>query len=779
MQVFVRREQEACTEIAAAAIARAEGLCLPVAELLCRRGVDTPEAARDFLHPDISQMHNPLRLPDMEAAVARVRQALERKEKISVFCDYDADGICGGSALYRHLRSMGADADICAPNRHLEGYGLSTDAVRRIAASATTLIITVDCGITNLTEVELAKSLGVDVIITDHHECGEKLPDTPWIVNPKRPDSAYPFSYLAGCGVAFKLICALSSLKDALQYADLVAIGTITDIVPLLDENRVLAHLGLKRLREEPSPGVAALAAAANISLKDIGSQGVSFGLGPRINAAGRMDTAQDAILLFCAVKPSPGLDHPAKHICELNERRKKEVEDITAAAECRIMEAGYYLEPAIVLADMDWNPGVIGIAAARVAERFTRPCVLLGGAEGRLTGSARSAGGINIYEALAAFSDRFEKFGGHAQAAGLTMRSDGVEALRTDVCAYISAHYGEDAFAVEKLFDMELPVREITRRLIEDMDRLEPFGACNEKPALLVRGASVRDAKYVGKNGLAHLKFSMRQGGAAIDAVRFFHKASQTFISDLCDFLCEPGINDFTGRPQLVVRELEVKFDDALLQGYMAANRALYAQQFLDETAAMTAPERGEAEFTARLEEELAKSRFSLCVEARTEPAIKRLLRIRSGYDALESGRLCLYDPLVFSLDNCVAPKAPAGFDRVLHIGAGEGSALWDEALREEYRTHAAAFYLEREALLTAYRKLYAASRNANVESPEKQMGLNCEQTAFALRVLTELRLIEKGKGGRIQAIPHSGPKKELRDSACYARIEDLKYGR
>lgn len=779
MQVFVRREQEACSELAAAAISRAEGLSLPVAELLCRRGVNTPEAARDFLHPDISQLHDPLGLPDMEGAVARIRQALQRKEKISVFCDYDADGICGGSALYRHLRSMGADADIHSPNRHLEGYGLSTDGVRRIAASATTLIITVDCGITNIAEIELAKSFGVDVIVTDHHECGEQLPDTPWIINPKRSDSTYPFSYLAGCGVAFKLICALSSLKDALQYADLVAIGTITDIVPLLDENRVLAYLGLKRLREQPSPGVAALAAAANISLQGIASQGVSFGLGPRINAAGRMDTAEDAILLFCAIKPSPALEYHAKRICELNERRKKDVENITAAAERRIMEAGYYREPAIVLADKDWNAGVIGIAAARVAERFTRPCVLLGGAEGRLTGSARSAGGVNIYEALASCSARFEKFGGHAQAAGLTLRGRDVDGLRADVCAYISAHYGEDAFAVEKLYDMAMQVREISRRLIEDMDRLEPFGACNERPNVLVTDALISDAKYVGKNGSSHLKFCIRQSGAVIDAVRFFHKASQTFLSDTADFLCEASVNDFTGRPQLVVRELAVKFDDALLQGYIETNQMLMAEQFFDETAAMPAGDCAEEDFTARLEAELDKSRFSLCVEACTEPALKRLLRIRGAYDALESGRLCLHDALAFTLDNCVAAKAPPGYDRVLRIGAGENSALWDEALREDYRAFASALFMEREALLAAYRKLYTACRRPNVEAPERLMGLSGYQTAFALRVLTELRLIEKGKGGRIQAIPYSGPKKELRDSACYARIEDLKYGR
>lgn len=765
-------------ETAAAEIAGAHGLSLPVAELLCRRGMDTAALAQAFLHPDISQLHDPFLLPDMPEAVSRIRQAV-KKEKISVFCDYDADGICGGSALCLHLRSMGAEVDICSPNRHLEGYGLSTDAVRRIAASGATLIVTVDCGVTNVAEVELAKELGVDVIITDHHECGEKLPGTPWIINPKRSGSTYPFSFLAGCGVAFKLICALSSLKDALHYADLAAIGTITDIVPLLSENRVLAHLGLKKLREDPSPGIAALAAAAGISLKDISSQGVSFMLGPRINAAGRMDTAQDAISLFCAVKPSKGLDYPAKKLCELNDLRRKEVENIASAAERTIMENAFYRDAAIVLADKEWNPGVVGIAAARIAEKFTRPCLLLGGAEGRLTGSARSAGGVNIYEALSVFSGRFEKFGGHAQAAGLTMRIGGVDTLRRDLCAYISDHYSEDAFSVEKLYDMELPVGEITKKLAEDLAKLEPFGACNEKPAVMIKNARISDTRHVGKNGLLHLKFTMRQNSSAIDAVRFFHKTSQTFVSDICEFICEPGINDYNGKPQLVVKDIAVKFDDALLSGFMDANRQRMAERFLDEICAHEPEHISEAAFIKRLEEEIGRSRFSLCVAAGTQSALQRLLHIEPVRAALMDGRLCLSDPLVFTLDNCVAAQVPCGYDRILRIGRCADTALWDEAMREEYIKHTSAFYMERGTLLGAYRKLSEACGRAGEQSPEKRMGLGEEQTAFTLRVLTELKLIEKSKDDKIQAIPYSGPKKELRSSTCFARIEDMMHGR
>lgn len=779
MQVFVSREQQECAPSAVSAIAAAERLSTPVAELLCRRGVDTPEAAHAFLHPDISQLHDPMGLPDMPGAAARLRQAIDGKERISVFCDYDADGICGGSTLQLYLRGIGAKADICSPNRHLEGYGLSTEAVRRIAAAGTTLIVTVDCGVTNVEEVKLARELGVDVIVTDHHECGETLPDTPWIVNPKREGSTYPFPYLAGCGVAFKLICALSSLDDAMRYVDLTAIGTITDIVPLLDENRVLAHLGLKKLRENPSPGVAALASAAGISLTGINSQGISFGLGPRINAAGRMDTAQDAITLFCAERPSASLAHTAKKICDLNERRKQEVEDIVSAAECAVMEHEYYRDAAIVLADSKWNAGVIGIAAARLAEKFTRPCVLLGGAGTKLSGSARSAGGVNIYEALATFSDRFEKFGGHAQAAGLTIQPEGVDALRKDLAAYVSAHYGEDAFAVQKPYDMALPVGDVTKRLVEDMERLEPFGACNEKPAVLISDGRVDEAHFVGKNGGAHLKFTMRQNGASIDAVRFFHRASQTFLSQTGDFICEPGINDYNGKPQLVVRELSVRFDETLTEGFLQANKQQMAERFLDELMVAETSETTEDAFVQELEAELKHSRFSLCAEAGTEPALKRLLDTKAVQEALKDGRLCLHDPLAFTLDNCVAAQAPQGYNRLLRIGRAANSTLWDGAMEVEYRRHAAAYFMEREALLTAYRKLCTACGKAGNASPELSMGLDHRKTAFALRVLTELKLIGPDKSGKIHPIPHLGPKKELRESACFARIEEMVHGR
>lgn len=755
-------------------IRRSTGLSEPAAKLLCRRGVATAQDAKRFLHPGPEQLLDPLLLPDMEKSAARIKTALERKEKITVFCDYDADGTCGGCALFLHLKAQGASVDIMTPNRHREGYGLSLDAVESMAALGTTLIITVDCGITNVAETALARSLGIDVIITDHHECGA-LPDTPYIINPKRPDSVYPCPHLAGCGVAFKLIHALSSLSEAMKYIDLIAVGTVTDIVPLLGENRAIAHLGIKKLRSDPSAGLKALANSASLELSKISSFGVSFGLGPRINAAGRMDTASLAIEILGAPKASPALWENAEKLCALNERRRKDVEDIQNSAEDMIQANAYMNDSAILLADESWNAGVIGIAAAKIAEKYTRPCVLFGGNGGSLVGSARSIDGINMFEVLGAFAERYEKFGGHAKAAGLTIAPPVLEALRRDVCEYINAHYDESVFERRKTYDLLLNVSDITPEFVADIDRLEPFGQCNEKPVIAVCGAGLANTKFVGNGQKPHLKFTMRQGGRSIEAVSFFYKDSHSFVSGTCDFLCEAGINDFNGAPQVIVRDIAVKYDEALAEGFLAANRRAMIQNFLDEITTAGAcglPERtSEQQFADSLKRELSKSRFGLCVEARTAAAFQRLLGIEAVRDALRGGELSLFDSKAYSADNCIAGAAPAGFERTLCAGARAG-AFFDDAMLERYKSEALRFFAPRGDMLKAFGALAGAP--ADTREAEQRLRLGLEKFAFIFRVLCELELIETDKSGRIHAIKGS-PKKDLKQSACFAAFENF----
>lgn len=778
MQKFVVREEAKCDPDKVKAIEQATGLMTHVAALLCARGIDTPEAAKRFLHPGPEQLHDPFALPDMAAAVSRIRRALQDRERITVFCDYDADGTCGGSALYLHLKGACADVDIQTPNRHKEGYGLSVGAVEQIAAAGGTLIITVDCGITNVAETALAKSLGVDVIVTDHHECGETLPDTPYIINAKRLDSTYPYPYLAGCGVAFKLIHALSSLAEAMRYIDLVAIGTITDIVPLLGENRVIAHMGLKKLRKSPSAGVATLAQAAGINLPEISSYGIGFGLGPRINAAGRMDTAEAAIEILAAQKPGPDLKQSVAKLCALNDRRRQEVCDILEGAERQIAQHGYQTDPAILLADPGWNAGVIGIAAAKIADKYYRPCMLFGG-DGNLIGSARSIPGINVYEVLGAFQDSYEKFGGHAQAAGLTIRPEVLDTLRADVCAYIRAHYDESIFIPRKVYDIELGTKDVSRRFVEDLQRLEPFGPENEQPVIAVKDAALTGTRFVGRDK-THMKFLMRQGNANLDAMSFGFADAHALLPGRADFLCEAGMDSFSGRPQLIVRELSACYDSDLLQSFIDDNAWRLTAGLLDEVARLAeegATDTAEAGFSQLVREALAVSRFGLCIVAATEPALRRLADLEPVKQALADGRLSLWDRKTFTAENCIACGAVPGHPRLIHIGVSAPPAFFDGALREDYKKDALKCFSGREELLGIYRRLQPllAKKARRTRDIAGHMGLDLGKIAFALRVFSELELIETDKSDRILALNAGGPRRELRESVCYRSFEDL----
>ncbi len=781
MQSYLERPALAeCTRDKTAAIQSATGLCEPVAALLCRRGIDTPNLAKRFLHPGPEQFHDPLLLPDMGEAVQRIKHAIEAAEKITIFCDYDADGTTGGCALYLYLKSAGADVRILTPNRHKEGYGLNSAVVEQMAAMGCTLVITVDCGITNVEETSLARSLHMDVVITDHHECGAVLPGTPYIINAKRPDSVYPDANLAGCGVAFKLIHALSSLAEAMRFIDLIAVGTITDIVPLLGENRVIAHMGLDKMRRNPSAGIAALAQAAGIGLEDISSFNISFGLGPRINAAGRMDTAEAAIDILKSTKPSAELSLSAQRLCALNDARKKDVEDILADAEAMIDACGYHSDPAILLAQSGWNAGVIGIAAAKIAEKYTRPCVLFGGEE-YLTGSARSIEGINIYEVLGLFADRYEKFGGHSQAAGLTIAPGILDDLRRDVCEYIAGHYDDSAFVRQKPYDMALKTGDITRELVEDIKRLEPFGQSNEKPAVAVLRGAVKSPRFVGKAGQPHLRFTIEQNGRKIDAVAFYYKDTHALIPGSADFLCEPGIDSMTNRPQLIVRDFAFYQDEALVQSFLDANAESLSAGFLDEVSALggLSGTADEALFARQLGEALAQSRFGLCISVSTVPAFKRVLSLKPVREAMKQGKLMLWDHKAFSPDNCIACGTAAGHTRLLHIGAHAEASFFDEEMRAAYRNHAADVFLGRGKLLGVYRVLGSMLKRPRMVSEiARKLSLPLESAAFAVRVLSELELLAVDKSGRILALNEGQPRKELRQSRCYANFEDLLNG-
>lgn len=516
-----------------------------LAALLARRGLDAPEKARAFLDGGPELLCDPMLLPDMEKGAARLRAAVENRERVVVYGDYDVDGITAACLLTDWLRARGVPCRPYIPDRVDEGYGLNAAAVRTVAAEGAALIVTVDCGITAAEEAALAASLGVDLLITDHHECGAgSLPAACAVVDPKRPDSAYPEPGLAGVGVAFKLLCAVSGETEALldAYADLVATGTVADVMPLTGENRYIVRRGLQKLARAPRPGLRALLRASGAADKPVTSTTVGFTLAPRINAAGRMSRAAAAVDLLLA-KDDAAAEPPAAELCSLNRDRQAREKQIWEEARARLGDSPP--EEPIVLADEGWHQGVVGIVASRLAEEYGLPAVMicLDGGEGK--GSCRSSGGFNLFDALTACADSLERFGGHALAAGLSIRSDRVDDFRAALADYYQAHPGAGAPTLScdlRVDDAAL----LDGRNVASLARLEPFGTGNPKPVLVLTDAFVKRVIPIG--GGRHLKLVLQKDGQDFDCVFFGHTAGELCVAEggRADAAFFPQINEY-----------------------------------------------------------------------------------------------------------------------------------------------------------------------------------------------------------------------------------------
>lgn len=529
-----------------------------LAALLARRGLDTPEKAARFLDGGPELLCDPMLLPDMEKAAARLREAVTMRQRVVVYGDYDVDGITSACLLTDWLTARGVPCTPYIPDRVDEGYGLNEGAVRAIAETGAALIVTVDCGITAAAEAALAASLGVDVVITDHHECGAgPLPGACAVVDPKRPDSACPESGLAGVGVAFKLLCAVTGEAEPLleAYADLVATGTVADVMPLTGENRYIVRRGLKKLAENPRPGLLALLKEADAAGKPVTSTTIGFTLAPRINAAGRMSRADAAVRLLLAENAAEAAASAAE-LCSLNRQRQTREREIWEQARGRLGAAPPDMP--IVLAEEGWHQGVVGIVASRLAEEYGLPAVMicLEGGEGK--GSCRSSGGFNLFDALTACADSLERFGGHALAAGLSIRSDRVDEFRAALAAYYNAHPGAGAPALVcdlRVTDMAL----LSEENVASLARMEPFGAGNPRPVLAMTDVLVRRVIPIG--GGKHLKLVLQKEGQDFNCVFFGHTAGALGLSegDRADAAFFPQINDFRSMRsvQLLITDL------------------------------------------------------------------------------------------------------------------------------------------------------------------------------------------------------------------------------
>ena len=549
------------------------GISNILATLLLNRGYKTVRDVQAFLGKSTEILHDPFLMNDMEKGAMRILKAVENKEKIAVYGDYDVDGVTSVSILYLYLESIFADVCYYIPNRKGEGYGVSEQAVRRLAEKDVRLIVTVDTGVTAHKEVELAKEYGIDTVITDHHECPAELPCAVAVINPKRRDSTYPFQSLAGVGVAFKLLCALETLRTgeeltscvrriAKSYADLTAIGTIADVMPVTDENRLIISYGLSTAEHTDKIGLSTLInlcrtndtkAQKSKIKKKISSGFVGFTIAPRINAAGRICDASIAVELFLS-KNLKDAEKYAIQLCDINKDRQLEENRIADEAFESIERNGYDHGGVIILDNAEWNHGVIGIVSSRVTEKYSLPSILISfeGNENPYDdeaigkGSGRSVRGMNLVNALSSCSDLLEKFGGHELAAGLSVKRKNLKELQRRMTEYARASFnGEEPVGALDI-DCVLDARDVSKELATEITLLEPYGVSNLIPVFAMKDMIIEDIVPVGMN--RHLKLILSKNGIRFTAMQFC-VSSEEFpyeIGDEIDIAFNLEINEF-----------------------------------------------------------------------------------------------------------------------------------------------------------------------------------------------------------------------------------------
>ena len=518
------------------------------AQILANKKLDD-EQIKVFLEPTRSNFYNPFLMPDMEFAVDRIIQAIKNKEKIVIYGDYDVDGITSTTVLKRFLEERGINVGYYIPNRLKEGYGLNKNAIKQIADDGTNLMITVDCGISGIDEVEYAKSMGMDVIVTDHHEPLEILPNALAVVDAKRKDNVYPFNQLAGVGVVFKLIQAISiklglDEKENLKYLDIVCLGTIADIVPLIDENRVIAKLGLKLIETGRNSALKTIILLSGY--KTITSTTISFGVAPRVNACGRMGYADEALKLFLSDNLQEIQNKTAK-LNEFNKERQDKEKAIFEEAVKKIEENNELENDIIVLSGKGWHHGVIGIVASKITDMYFKPSILLCEEDGICKGSGRSVPGLDLHEALCATSNDLEKYGGHAMAIGLSLKKEKLESFKKNINEYIKSLNLDEQQQVFEI-DMCVNLKDINVNDINELKKLEPFGEANRMPIFAIKNLRIDSIRALtdGK----HLKLRLKDDKYIIDAIGFNMGELTEFykLGDKVDILGNLEVNSFNG---------------------------------------------------------------------------------------------------------------------------------------------------------------------------------------------------------------------------------------
>lgn len=513
-----------------------------------------------FLSPTRNDFYDPFLMPDMEIAVERITKAIESKEKVIIYGDYDVDGITSITVLKSFLKDRGLDVGCYIPNRLDEGYGLNKMAIENIVKDGYTLMITVDCGISCIDEIDYANSLGIETIVTDHHEPADVLPKAIAIVDAKRKDNKYPYNQLAGVGVVFKVAQAISKKygleeKEYLKYLDLVCVGTISDIVPLVDENRVISKLGLKLVAVTKNVGLRAL--IESIGAKHVDSSLISFGIAPRINACGRLGYEQEALKLFF----TENIVEAQEIVKELNryniERQQKEVKIYNESIE--MIENGEKNSACIILGHKDWHHGVIGIVSSKVTEMYYKPSILIGFENGEGKGSGRSIHGFDLHEALGKCQNHIDRFGGHSMAIGISVKENEFEAFKKDVEKYVEDSHIEDLVPIIKI-DKEINDNDIKIETVNELKILEPFGEANKMPIFMYKNLKIDSIRALSEG--KHIKLTLRDKNIVIDAIGFNmgKLVNDYLLGDRIDVVGSLEINKFNGKENVQINLKDIR---------------------------------------------------------------------------------------------------------------------------------------------------------------------------------------------------------------------------
>jgi len=534
-----------------------------LAKIFLSRGVDDINYIKSFLKPSKDNLHDSFMMKDMDKAVDRIVEALQKGEKVLIYGDYDVDGVTSTSVLYNFLRGIGVSVDFFIPDRINDGYGITLDTAKTIVEAGCQLVITVDCGVSAIKEVEYVKNRGIDIIITDHHECREELPDAFAVINPKRPDCPYPFKELAGVGIAYKLVTALCKRLELgeihYKYLDIVSIGTVADVVPLIGENRIIVKNGLKKMKNTENIGLMELLKYCNKKNEDITTWMVAFIIAPRINAAGRIGDAKRAVTLFTTKNRDE-----ASNIAGLLDSENKVRQDIESAIIDEVLykiesDIKYKDKKVMVISGEGWHHGVIGIAASKVTERYYKPCIILSCENGICKGSGRSIEGFNMFMALCACESLLDNYGGHEMAAGLTLKEEKIEEFDILINNFADNNMKDEDLIPKVEIDVKIEKSEINLKSISEIEMMSPFGVGNPSPIFLYENIRIVDLRAVGND--KHLKAVFEDKGMIVDAIGFnMGDLTQNFMNDdMVDVVCTLDKNTWNSvdKVQLVLKDI------------------------------------------------------------------------------------------------------------------------------------------------------------------------------------------------------------------------------